>query len=189
MGTDPDADWQLLADLDLANASFATLVAGISREQMTAPTPCAGVDVRALVEHLIEGSSYFANLLAERRDPVTLDRTEDLASAFRTVAAQMQVAFTVPGVLDKMFDSPIGAASGVFLAKVRIIELVMHGWDLARATGQSVDIFPDDLCERTLAMSHEVYADRTRGRFGDEQAVPEDAPAVDKLAAFLGRTP
>jgi uncharacterized protein (TIGR03086 family) len=179
----------LLTDLDLANAAFAAVTAGISPKQMTAPTPCTNINVRALVEHLVEGSSYFASLIAGRQEPVAVDQTEDLVSALRAAAAAMRGAFAVPGVLGETFDSPIGAASGAFFAKVRIIELVAHGWDLARATGQSMDIFSDDLCERALAMAHEVYADRTRGRFADEQSVPEGAPAVDKLAAFLGRTP
>lgn len=109
--------------------------------------------------------------------------------AFCAAADQMRAAFAAPEVLDKTFDAPIGTASGTFFAKVRIIELIAHGWDLARATGQSMHVFPDDLCERALAMSREVYADRTRGRFGDEQPVSADAAAADRLAAFLGRTP
>jgi hypothetical protein len=50
-------------------------------------------------------------------------------------------------------------------------------------------LFPGDLCERTLAMSYEVYAGRTRARLADEQPMADDAPAADRLAAFLGRKP
>ena len=189
MGTSPDTGGQLLTDLDLAGAAFAGLTAGIRPGQMTDPTPCPDVDVQGLVDHLIEGSYYFAGLLTGGHAGVAAGQAEGPGAAFREAAAQMRDAFSGPGVLDKTFDSPIGAASGAFFARVRIIELVGHGWDLARATGQSMELFPDDLCERTLAMSREVYADRTRARLADRQPVPDDAPAADKLAAFLGRAP
>ncbi|MDP9370240.1 MAG: hypothetical protein M3Q03_18535 [Chloroflexota bacterium] len=68
-------------------------------------------------------------------------------------------------------------------------ELLIHGWDLARATGQRTDLAPD-LAERSLGSWRAWFGDRPRGAsglFDPEQPVPEGAGAADRLAAFLGR--
>jgi uncharacterized protein (TIGR03086 family) len=180
---------QLLADLGRASTVFAQLVDAVAPDQLAGPTPCPDVDVRMLVEHLIEGSRYFANLVTGSPTPAGAHPAEPLPAAFRAAAAQLLTAFSAPGILTRMFESPIGRASGAELADIRLIELVTHGWDLARATGQSMTAFPADLCERTLMIARELYADRTGGRFGAPQPVSDTAPAADRLAAFLGRLP
>jgi len=69
------------------------------------------------------------------------------------------------------------------------VENLVHGWDLARATGQPGWI-PDDVAGRALAWSREQLTSRPEGPgapFAAEVPVPPDAPAVDRLAGFLGR--
>jgi uncharacterized protein (TIGR03086 family) len=180
---------QLLADLGRASTAFAQLADAVAPAQLAGPTPCPDVNVRMLVEHLIEGSCYFANLLAGSPASAGAHPAEPLPAAFKAAAAQLLTAFSAPGILTQMFESPIGRASGAELAEVRLIELVTHGWDLARATGQSMTAFPADLCERTLMIARQLYTDRTRGRFGAPQPVSDTAPAADRLAAFLGPSP
>jgi uncharacterized protein (TIGR03086 family) len=188
MSDDAEADQaQLLADLGRASTAFAQLVDAIAPGQLAGPTPCPDVNVRMLVEHLIEGSGYFANLVTGSPAPARAHPTEPLPAAFRAAATQLLTAFSAPGILTQMFESPIGRASGAELADVRLIELVTHGWDLAHATDQPMSAFPADLCERTLMIAREFYADRTRGRFGAPRPVSDTAPAADRLAAFLGR--
>jgi hypothetical protein len=59
--------------------------------------------------------------------------------------------------------------------------------DLAQATGQPADL-PDDLAERSLAFARTQLTEQARpGRFGPAQSVAEQAPAIERLAAFLGR--
>ena len=67
--------------------------------------------------------------------------------------------------------------------------MLVHGWDLARATGQPAS-FPDDLAEQELAFSRHKLADIPAGRhpFGPPQPVAAEAPAIGRLAACLGRT-
>src|SRR6266513_3088890 len=64
----------------------------------------------------------------------------------------------------------------------------VHGWDLAQATGQPA-LFPDRLAEQELAFTRHALADLPAGRspFGPPQPVATDAPAIDRLAACLGR--
>jgi hypothetical protein len=77
------------------------------------------------------------------------------------------------------------------LVRTRIIEQLGHGWDLARATGQPAD-FPADVVERALAAAREQLATRPSGSgwvpFAPEVPVPGGAPAINRLAGFLGRT-
>jgi uncharacterized protein (TIGR03086 family) len=72
---------------------------------------------------------------------------------------------------------------------LRITELLVHGWDLARATGQPAHL-PDDLAEEELAFARGPHAPdvpRTGHPFGPVQPCPDDTPAIDRLAAYLGR--
>lgn len=72
---------------------------------------------------------------------------------------------------------------------LRITELLVHGWDLARATDQVVT-FPEDLAGQELAFTRVALADIPPGRrpFAPPEPVADDAPAIDRLAACLGRT-
>ncbi len=74
---------------------------------------------------------------------------------------------------------------------LRITEHLVHGWDIARATGRrATALLPADLAEQELGFSRIALTDEIRagGSFGPAQPVPDDAPVVDRLAAYLGRT-
>ena len=180
-----------LDDLDRATATAERIVAGIGPGQWGDPTPCTGLDVRALVNHLVSGNLLFAALVTGTPPP---DRGadhlgDDPLVAFHTATAKLKDAFAAPGALDKVYTAPFGTGPGVALVRVRILEHLAHGWDLARATGQPAD-FPDDLAERALAAARPQLASRPAGPnapFAPEVPVPADAPAIDRLAGFLGR--
>jgi len=180
-----------VADLDRALAATEAVVAGIRADQWTAPTPCAELDVRGVLNHLVGGNLLFAAIVrGEPRPAPGTDRLGgDPLAAFRQAAAQLREAFAVPGVLESVFQAPFGTGPGVVLVHVRVIEVLVHGWDLARATGQPAD-FPDDVAERALAGARRQLTARPEGPgapFAAEVPVPPDAPAVDRLAGFLGR--
>jgi uncharacterized protein (TIGR03086 family) len=92
-------------------------------------------------------------------------------------------------VLERVFQAPVGPAPGAVLLDPRITEILVHGWDLARATGQPARL-PDDLAEEALAFACSQRAPdvpRTGHPFGPAQPVADDSPAIDRLAAYLGR--
>jgi hypothetical protein len=93
-----------------------------------------------------------------------------------------------PHVLERVFESPIGSVPGAVLPHLRITENIVRGRDLAHATGQSATL-PDDLAKDEPAYPRsQLTADLAHsGRFGPAQTDPDDAPAIDRLAAFLGR--
>ncbi len=194
---------QALGDLTAAIAVAETIVAGISADQWDAPTPCTGVDVRALVDHLVAGNLHFAALVqgtprpdrdadllgTEPRGPAEPPEPAEPAEVFRSAAAVLTAALTAalgtPGMLDRTYPLPFGEVPGLGLIEIRLIEHLGHGWDLARATGQPA-AFPDDLAERGLAIARRQLENR-QSTFGAQVEVSADAPAIDRLAGFLGR--
>ena len=184
---------RLAAALD----ATGTLIANVADDQWSRPTPCPDWDVRGLVDHLVFGQRLFAGIV--RGEPVppaeeltrlrALDHLgDDPSAAHRAAGADLLAVFSDPSVLERMFQAPIGTVPGIVLLHLRITEELVHGWDVARATGQ-VARLPEDAAEAELAFARaqlDVNVPR-RGRFGDAQPVADEAPAIDRLAAFLGR--
>lgn len=181
-----------LADMDSAIAGAQVIIAGIRDEQWTAPTPCTGVDVRALVNHLVTGNLHFAALVNQtpRPDGDADHLGADPVAAFGRAAADLRAALGRPGALPGTYTVPAGTVPGAALVQIRIVEHLGHGWDLARATGQRAG-FPEDVVERAITAARQQLATRPQGQgspFAEEVPVPADAPAIDRLAGFLGRT-
>jgi uncharacterized protein (TIGR03086 family) len=180
-----------LHDLQAAITGAERIVAGIRADQWGLPTPCDGVDVGGLVNHLVTGNLMFAALVSGS-EPPTRDGDHlgaDPLGAFRDSAARLSAALRAPGVAARSYPLPMGQVPGAALAGIRITELLGHGWDLARATGQPA-LFPEDVAERCLAAARDQLRDRPAGPnapFAPVAAVPDGAPAIDRLAAFLGR--
>jgi uncharacterized protein (TIGR03086 family) len=85
------------------------------------------------------------------------------------------------------FWSQLGTAIGAERLQIRLYDLLAHGWDLAQATGQPAGL-PDDLAEQSLAFARTQLTGQARpGRFGPAQTAAGQAPAIERLAAFLGR--
>jgi uncharacterized protein (TIGR03086 family) len=188
------------APLDLlARALDATgaLVEGVSAEQWQQPTVCTGWTVRDLLSHVVAGNRVFTGLLRGEPFPTpeqlqqlrdTDQLGDDPVATYHAVGAVMQDAFAEPGVLERPCASPFGALPGAGLLHIRVTELLVHGWDIAQATGQPADL-PDDVVAIELSFARAQFAGRPSGgtRFGPPQPVAGDAPAIDQLVALLGR--
>ncbi len=180
-----------LDELGRALNAVGRLVAGVRDDQWSAPTPCTDWTVRDLVGHLMGMNLVFAALLRDQRPPERgPDRLGiDPAAAYEHSAVTMRTAFEQPGVLARVYRGPLGAATGAERLKIRLYDLLAHGWDLAQATGQSPEL-PEDLAEHALSFARTQLATQSRaGRFALAQPVPDDAPAIERLVAFLGRQP
>ena len=186
---------------DLARAISATgdLIARVTADQWSNPTPCTDLDVRALVNHLVFGKKVFTGILNGEPPipPADMPRLravdhlgDDALAAHRDAGAALLAAFGRPGTLERLFAAPIGHVPGMAVLRLRVTEELVHGWDIAKATGQPTRL-PEDLAEVGLAFSREQLgrAVSRTGRFGEAQPVPDSAPAIDRLAAFLGRAP
>ena len=96
--------------------------------------------------------------------------------------------FARPGVLERVYHGPLGAATGAERLQIRLYDLLAHGWDLARATGQPAEL-PEDVAEQSLAFVRvQLTEDARPGRFGPAQPVADDAPAIEQTGC-LPRAP
>jgi uncharacterized protein (TIGR03086 family) len=175
--------------LDRALDAVGRLIAGVREDQWSASTPCTEWDVRALVAHLVRVNRVFVALVNDEPTPDTGIESlgDDPLRAYRESGAALVKAADQPGVLDRTFRGPLGEATGAERIQLRMADLLTHGWDLARAIGQPVEL-PGDLVEQALAFAQVQLADVPRtGRFDQAQPVADDAPAIDRLAALLGR--
>lgn len=176
---------------DLARACEAVgdLIAEIRPEQWKAPTPCTEWNVRDVVDHLVGMDLVFVALIEGGPMPERgADRLgDDPVGAYRASGASLQAAFSRPGVLKRSYRGPLGSATGAERLQIRLYDLLAHGWDLAQATGIPARL-PEDLAEQALAFVQVQPSTQSRtGRFAEPEPVEETAPAIDRLAAFLGR--
>ena len=120
-------------------------------------------------------------------------RRGDFATTFGEQARRAIAAFSSPGAMERLMVLPTGHAPGSQCIQVATEEIFVHGWDLARATGQAMP--PDGgvadallSSEWLMSLCAEVRNDGT-SPFAAEIDVPGEAPAADRLAGFLGRDP
>jgi uncharacterized protein (TIGR03086 family) len=187
------------AAFEQAVASTAEVVMGVAADQLAAPTPCAEWDVRALLNHVI-GTLWLSDALltdAAPRHPMApgglpgadLAGTDPVA-AYAEAAAAALAAASAGDALTRLHVTPMGDMPGPVLAGFTTLDIAVHGWDLARATGQPAAL-DAALAGHVLAFARQSLAGEPSrgGRIGPAVAVPAGAPVTDRLAAFLGRQP
>ncbi len=185
-GTGPDPAGMLTA-CEQVLAEVGALVDAVPPDRLADPTPCAEWDVRALLDHLVSTNLRWTNLA--EGVPIT-DFTadhlgEDHVAAFRAAAEAALAAFHRPGMLERQY----GPAPGWRLVEQVVIEMLVHGWDLAKALGRPTDLVPD-VAEAMLPVVDEIYGSlpRTAGAsFAPARPAPDGATAADRVAAALGR--
>jgi uncharacterized protein (TIGR03086 family) len=173
----------------------ADVIAGLRPEQWNDPTPCDEWDVRQLVSHLVLGNRRHAALVRGAQiGPRPTGPPEDVLGddALGTYAASVEDvlrAFGSPDVASTIYQTPIGPIPGSGVLFLRATDAVVHGWDLARATGQTVDA-PDFVVAELLTFARTRLADAPpNGPFKPSLSVAQDASMLDQLVAILGRQP
>jgi uncharacterized protein (TIGR03086 family) len=151
--------------------------------QLNATTPCDDWVVHDLMSHMLETQQYFVASAQGREasppSPVpTTTLGDDPVADFEQARAEMLRTFAQPGVIDKT-----GPSLGIAFS-----DQLLHGWDLARATGQD-ETMPDGLPEAAYEMIHGRFTDEQRkGIFKPEVTVAANSSAQEKLLAYTGRT-
>ncbi|MDQ3931367.1 MAG: TIGR03086 family metal-binding protein [Actinomycetota bacterium] len=180
---------------DRALDFFAELVAGVSEDAWSNSTPCDEWEVRALVNHNVSENWWAAELLAGKSIEEVGDRFEgDLLAdepveAYDASAEAVRRALAPLEDLDRSVAVSYGPVPARSYLEHRYIDLVVHGWDLAVATGQDGEL-PPELAESAYeTMSAQREQVRESGAFADEVEVPEDADVQTKLLGLLGRDP
>lgn len=178
---------QPLDQLIAADATLAVclhVLRGVSDEDMRKPTPCSDFDVDQLGAHLL-GSLTGVGAMAGT--DVTLPETGTLEARVAATAQQTLEAWHKRG-LDGSVKFGDGEMPATIAASILSLELLIHAWDFARATGQQVQV-SDDLTKYVLELAEQVISPqvRARGSFAEAVAVGPDAHVFERLIAFSGR--
>jgi len=153
-------------------------------DQLDAPTPCTEWKVRDLLNHMIDTQNYFAARGRGEDAPLPNPSPPSLigsdpVSAFTKAREELLRVYADPKVVEKT-----GPSLGIAFS-----DQLIHGCDLARATGQDASM-PEDLAEAALTMVGGMLTPERRGNaFAPEAEVGDDATVQQKLLAFMGRQP
>ncbi|MEV0252131.1 TIGR03086 family metal-binding protein [Nocardia sp. NPDC050712] len=175
-----------MIDLKPACAAMSELLIAITDAELTLPTPCSKYQVADLVEHVdvvVRGSTSLARKQSAPSEPAA-DRTV-LAERVRLLGA----AWDDPAAWEGTTPTASLALTNAVWARIAFTEIVVHGWDLARATAR-----PFDLPESTLRACLDHVAEFVpRAPLPDlwepPVALPGDAPLFDRIVAITGRDP
>jgi uncharacterized protein (TIGR03086 family) len=179
--------------LQRAFASTEGVLRNVSADQLDLPTPCVSWKVRDVVNHIVEGTTFFSVTAETGTAPPLSDADHtagDFKAEFRKGADRAVAAFSAPGAMDKIMKLPFGDWRRPGRTRSQENDVFTHGWDLAKATGQSTDL--DPVIAKPLLEAAQLIPEEFRGPdgqtpFGPKVDVPASATAADKLAGFMGR--
>jgi len=164
-------------------ADLAGVVGGISHSQLHDPTPCTDYDVAQLRDHVLGWLTTFADGFADQpggdRQLTVTAAADRMDQALRAGAASRPL---------RLGDS---AMPGDMALSMILWEYQVHGWDLARATGQPWSP-PAAAARESLSFAPGMLTADYQGQgkaFAPRVAVPESAPAFDRLLGLSGRDP
>src|SRR5262245_718008 len=189
-----------MANLEPATQRLADLVRGVTDDQLTKPTPCADWTVGDLLDHI--GGFVVAFTAAAKKDMGDVTAQAPSADVSRLVGdwrtrfprdlAALSDAWEDPSASTGMTRAGGVELPGEVAALVVMDELVVHGWDLARATGQPYESDTGSL-EAALAFVEQFSAPgqeaQRAGLFGPVVSVPDTVPPLHRLVALAGRDP
>ena len=162
-----------------------TVLQRLTGDDLSRPTPCAGYTVGDVGEHLVRSMVLLASVAGERVDAPVAGALE-----FR-VAATAEAALAA--WRRRGLDGPVTVGRSVLPASLAVeiipLELLVHGWDIARATGRGIDV-STEVAGYVLDRARELITEDKRGRsFAAEVPAGPDATVLDRLIAFTGRAP
>lgn len=177
---------QPLAQFEQLGPVLGDVIAGLRPTELDEPTPCAEFTVRGVLEHMIAGATMFA---AAYRGEAPIDpEFGDPIAGVQTALAGLAASITAPGALDRTIQAPFGDIDGESFARFVVLDGLVHGWDLATATGQPYEP-PRELVAAVTEFAEQAL-DRLRDGDTFKAAVEPatDAAPIERLAAYTGRT-
>lgn len=180
---------EVLADLE-------KVVGGIAPGQLHDKTPCTDYDVAQLRDHTVGWLTIFADGFADPAGQAPRTSTDgyhtpdDAAGAVRDAAARLTNALRA-GAAARPLRLGESAMPGELALGMILWEYQMHGWDLARATGQAFAP-PSAAAEESLGFAPNMLTEDYQGEgkaFAPRVEVPASAPPLDRLLGLSGRDP
>jgi uncharacterized protein (TIGR03086 family) len=188
----------MVLDLWPAADQMAAIVVNIREEQLADPTPCDRRSVADLLNHVHGLSLAFRDAAVKNFGPTTstppaADGAElpgDWRYSIQVQLAELAEAWRAPAA----WQGETMAGGLTMPAEVTGLvvnnELVLHAWDLARATGQPYEAHPANLeASWQFVVNTPDEPEAREGLFGPRLPIPDDAPLLDRTLAYAGRDP
>jgi uncharacterized protein (TIGR03086 family) len=169
------------------------LVAGVAEGLWDDESVCDGWSVRELVNHIVTGNDWAVELGSGKTIADVGDRLDgdvlgdDPLDAYHRSAEAAAAVFRVPGALEAPCAVSYGPVPGSVYCGHRIIDVLIHGWDVAKSTGRYTTLPPDlvDACWAVVEPQADMLAGS--GMFSPGLEVPEGTDSQTRLLAVLGR--
>lgn len=184
-------------DLEPAARQIGSLIGSVDDRQLSGPTPCPDYSVRELIAHVLGLSVAFRDAARKDFGPTT-DTSPDSAlpvlpddwrETLPPLLDELVAAWRAPSASEGMTRAGGVDLPGPVAAMVVSNELVVHGWDLARSTGQEFRAAEANLRSSEVLLAPADDGSGPGGLFGPPVPVPQDAPLLDRVIALSGRRP
>lgn len=182
-------------EMAAAAAETVRVVGGVDKDQLGDATPCNDWDVRSLLNHIILWTAYsaeqraYGGSVAEELMNKDFAAEPDFAADYAAQVDKALAAWSDPGAWERELGVMGSATPAADVAALLIAESVLHGWDLAQATGQEYTC--DDAVAAVVLSTVQAQGElfRQYNGFAEVVAVTEDAPVFDRALAESGRDP
>jgi uncharacterized protein (TIGR03086 family) len=174
--------------------STGQYIAGVGADQWQGASPCAEWIVHELVNHIVSGNYWAGELMAGKTIAEVGSKLDgdllgdDPLAAYRASAKIAEDAFGAGGAMTAMAAVSYGPVPGEVYAGHRFLDVLIHGWDVAKATGQDTTLDPElvEGCIAVVLPQAEMLAGS--GMFGTVTQ-PAGPDRQSQLLAMLGRHP
>jgi uncharacterized protein (TIGR03086 family) len=176
-----------LASAEAALGALQHVLHPIARDELSRSTPCSEYDVMQLTDHLLNSITLLGGAagaeLPERDTGDSLER-QVIGAARPALDAWHRRG------MNETVRLGTNEIPATFAVSILSIEFLVHGWDYAAATEHPINV-AESLADYVLGLAKNVITPEGRATvgFADPVAVPDDAPALDRLIAFTGRDP
>lgn len=178
--------------IESAAATTSDVVAGVDQACLDDASPCHDWDVRGLGNHMTGFLAYSASAARKNTLSGEGERPDmtggDWGTRYRSMADDLVAAWSEEGALEGATQFGPGELPSEYAAGITLLELVVHGWDLARASGQSVEYAPE-VVAATAKVVDGAVAQGPSDFFHPPVDVSEGATPFERLLAKSGRDP
>lgn len=182
-----------MPDLHPAARQVTALLTGVRDDALDARTPCDDYTVAGLLNHFMGLTLAFRDAAAKARGAPPDPSDEQLDPTWRTELPRrlsaMAEAWEQPGAWEGITEVGGVTLPATQIGMFGLNELVIHGWDLARATGQPYDCDQASIEAVLGLLSETATAEGTPGLFGPIVEVDVNSPLLDRAVGLTGRSP
>ena len=168
-------------------------IAGVGDDQWAIVSDCEDWTVRELVNHIVTGNYWAEELTGGKTIEDVGDRLDgdvlgdDPVGTYDDSAGRAAAAFRAPGAMDAPCAVSYGPVPGSVYCGHRFLDVLVHGWDVAKSTGQDTTLDPALVDALWAVLEPQLEMLLGSGAFGTVVEVPNDADSQTKLLAVLGR--